>query len=80
MWPLVFAGPVSNSSQLDRRCAHQFYLDEELEVCLPDCREFSLYSDGGETAATVILLIASIIGTVGALLVLALSFVNYKKV
>ena len=49
-------------------------------MCLPDCREFSLYSDGGNMAATVILLIASIIGTTGAVLVLALSFVNYKKV
>ena len=71
----MFAG-----TQRARRCAHQFYLDEESEMCLPDCREFSIYSDGGETAATVILLVASIIGTIGAVLVLALSFVNYKKV
>ena len=71
----MFAG-----TQCDRRCAHHFYLDEESEMCLPDCREFSIYSDDGETAATVILLVASIIGTIGAVLVLALSFVNYKKV
>ena len=49
-------------------------------MCLPDCREFSLYSDGGEMAATVILLITSIIGTIGSILVLVLSFMNYKEV
>ena len=71
----MFAG-----TQRDQRCVHQFYLDEESEMCLPDCREFSIYSDGGNMAATVILLIASIFGITGAVLVLALSFVNHKKV
>ena len=71
----MFAG-----TQRDRRCARLFYLDEESEMCLPDCREFSLYSDGGNMAATVIILTASIIGTIGSILVLVLSFMNYKKV
>ena len=82
----MFAGtlPVASNSTQQRNitCADQFYLDEEVGLCLPECHEFRLYSDTGQMAAAAIILGAATVGVIAVIVhvVLTLSSANYKKV
>ena len=74
---------ASNSTQQrNLTCADQFYLDEEVGLCLLECHEFRLYSDTGEMVATAVILGAATVGVIAVIVhvVLALSSANYKEV
>ena len=74
---------ASNSTQQrNRTCADQFYLDEEVGLCLPECHKFRLYSDTAQMVATAVILGAATVGVIAVIVhvVLALSSANYKEV
>ena len=79
---ILFVPAVYNGSSTligNITCSDMFYLDQELQLCLPQCGVWTPLSQSTAVAVEVITLIAATIGSPAAVALLFLACRNRKK-
>ena len=60
-------------------CSDDFYLDDERNVCFPECGEWAVYPKKLGVAMNTLVILSVIIGIIGGTMVILLSCFNSQK-
>ena len=77
---LMYSAQYVQGVALERNCSEDFFVDEtsQLQLCTPECGEWRPQSDKEVEVLTIVILTAGAVGVTLSLLVVFLSFLNYK--
>ena len=84
MYNSTEVGSAENASRLlsangSNNCSDSFYLDDEGNVCLPECGEWAVYPKKLEVAMNTLVILSVVTGIIGGTAVLLLSCINCRR-